>query len=107
MSTLRALFAVCALLALGCGGAPPGGTVKHCFEVIDGAERTLIIVEEGDPAKVTIQDPDGGNKQVTLGRTETGAFVYGDGSRLSFDAKSVRGTGGLIDGIVGSRIACP
>lgn len=107
MTPLRTIVAVAALLALGCGGVPTGGTVKHCFEVVDGAERTWIIIEEGDPARVTIQDPDGGNKQVTVGRTEPGAFVYGDGSRLSFDAQGVRGHGGLLEGITGSRFTCP
>lgn len=104
----RAFAALSVVLALGCAGARTlGGSVRHCFEMVDGDERTHIIIEEGDPARVTIQDPDGGNRQVTLGRWEPGAFVYGDGSRWRLDAQGVRGQGGLIEGLVGRPISCP
>jgi hypothetical protein len=107
----RAPLALLGTLAasLACGALPSGATVKHCYEVVDGAERTLVVIEDGSPqASVTILDADGGNPQKTLGRLEAGAFVYADGTRLHFDAESVRGSAGsLLDGVVGKACPCP
>ena len=104
------LFLAASLAAsLACGANPTGGAVKHCYEVVDGNERTLIVIEEGSPqASVTIMDKGGGNAQKTLGRLEPGAFVYADGTRLLFDAETVRGSkGSLLDGIEGKATTCP
>lgn len=106
---LTLLLASLLVPALACGGILGEQSLRHCYTIVDGEEVTLLVIDEGGQMpSVTVMNPDGSDPIMTVGRLESGAFVYPDGTQLLFDDQTVRASeGGLLDGIEGTATTCP
>ena len=105
-STLR--FVLLSIVVLSCGQNNAPSQHKHCYRIEDGAERSIIVIESKSPMPtVTVMNPDGSDPVETVGRIESGVFFYPTGSKLHFDTQAVKGEGGLIEGITGTKTDCP
>lgn len=86
--------------------------MKKCYGIIEDGEETLVTIDDGPPfPSITVRSLRDGTDflppQRTAGFIEGDHFVYGDGTRLYFDEKELRGPEtGLLAGIVMSAVSC-
>lgn len=102
------------LAACGSGGS----TQTRCFEFLDGNSRVVLKVEsapnavEEDGGQVTVYSYRDGveefEPETTIGRLESDAFVYGDGTRLAITEESLTWpTDSMLEGAVFTATGCP
>jgi hypothetical protein len=112
LRSLPVVFGISLLATLGCAGVLQGASMKRCFELREGDVVTTLVVEDAQGGRVTVYERKAGADvappQTTLGRLEEGAFIYADGTRLSFDdAKLTWPEGSLLPGVVFTACPCP
>lgn len=82
------------LSLLACGGAETEATMKQCYALVEGETKTTLVIEgAGNEATLTVHEWKDGVEvappETASGRLEADAFVYPDGTRLTFDANEL------------------